>query len=84
MNEIIRWLLEGEPWIAYRTRVDLLHQSETEPEVLRARNAMLQHPNIQSLLAELTNWPGVVISSHKSAGQPFHKLSFLAEVGLAS
>ena len=82
MNEIIRWLLEGEPWVEYRTRIDLLDQSETEAEVLRARTAMLHHPNIQSLLDELTHWPGPVISSHKSAGQPFHKLSFLADLGL--
>ena len=73
MKEIIQWLLEGEPWVEYRTRVDLLDQSETE--VLRARKALIHHPNVQSLLEELTNWPGIVISSHKSAGQPFHKLS---------
>ena len=82
MNEIISWLLEGEPWVEYRTRVDLLDQPENEAEVLRDRNAMLHHPNIQSLLGELTNWPGTVISSHKSASQPFHKLSFLADLGL--
>jgi len=82
MNEIIRWLLEGEPWVEYRTRVDLLDQSETETEVLHAKTEMLHHQNIQSLVNELTNWPGVVISSHKSAGQPFHKLSFLADLGL--
>jgi hypothetical protein len=55
MNEIIRWLLEGEPWIEYRTRIDLLNQSENEADVLRARNTMLHHPNIQSLLNELKN-----------------------------
>ena len=30
----------------------------------------------------MTNWPGTVIASHKSAGQPFHKLTFLADLGL--
>jgi len=82
MNDIIKWLLEGESWIAYRTRVDLLEQSENEDEVIHARKEMINHPKIQSLLEELTSWPGMVISSHKSASQPFHKLSFVADLGL--
>lgn len=82
MEGIIKWLLEGEPWVEYRTRVDLQGQSENEAEVLHVRNAMINHPRIQSLLNELKNWPGTVISSHKSAGQPFHKLSFIADLGL--
>ena len=82
MEEIIKWLLEGEPWVEYRTRVDLLGQSENESEVIHARKEMINHPKIQSLLEELKNWPGTVLSSHKSASQPFHKLSFIADLGL--
>jgi hypothetical protein len=76
------WLLEGEAWIEYRTRLDLLAESEQDPQVRVAREAMLEHPLVQSLVAELAGWPGKVISSHKSAGQPFHKLTFLADLGL--
>ena len=43
---------------------------------------MINHPMIQSLLEELKNWPGTVMSSHKSASQSFHKLTFLADLGL--
>lgn len=82
MNEIIEWFLEGEPWVEYRTRVDLLEQSENEPEVIHARKEMINHPKIQLLLEELENWPGAVLNSHKSASQPFHKLSFVADLGL--
>ena len=82
MKEIIEWLLEGEPWVEYRTRLDLLEQSENEIEVLRSRKQMIQNPKIQSLLQELRNWPGIVLNSHKSAKQPFHKLSFIADLGL--
>jgi len=49
----MKWLLEGEPWIEYRTRVDLLEQFEDEPGVIRARKEMINHPKIQSLLGEL-------------------------------
>ena len=66
----------------YRTRMDLLEQSENEAEVFHARKEMINHPQIQSLLEDLKNWPGKVLSSHKSASQPFHKLSFLADLGL--
>ena len=78
----IDWLLEGEPFIAYRTRRDLLGQSESDPQVVDARRAMLADGRVQGLMAELSGWPGMVISSHKSAGQPFHKLTFLADLGL--
>jgi hypothetical protein len=82
MNAPIDWLLEGEAWIQYRTRRDLLGQAEAEPQVMAARLAMLEDGRVQKLLAELAQWPWVVISSHKSAGQPFHKLTFAADLGL--
>ncbi len=78
----INWLLEGEPWVAYRTRIELLGEDESSPQVRAARKAMLADPRIQLLLEELSHWPGTVISSHKSAGQPFHKLTFVADLGL--
>ncbi len=78
----IDWLLQGEPWVEYNVRVALLGQAATEPDVSRARQAMLEHPQVQGLVRELQGWPGTVISSHKSAGQPFHKLNFLADLGL--
>jgi hypothetical protein len=81
-SKTIEWLLQGEPWIEYRTRVDLLGQSESDPEVRAARKAMLADPKIKSLLSELADWPGSVLNSHKSASQSFHKLSFIAELGL--
>jgi hypothetical protein len=82
LKEIVEWLLEGEPWVEYRTRLDLLEQSKNEIEVVRSRKQMIEHPKIQSLLEELRNWPGIVLNSHKSAKQPFHKLSFIADLGL--
>ena len=81
LNEIIEWLLEGEPWVEYRTRLDLLEQAENDAEVLNARKEMINHPKIQLLFTELRNWPGIVLNSHKSASQLFHKLSFIADLG---
>ena len=81
-NDTITWLLEGAPYIEYRTRRDLLDQPEDDPRVAAARRVMLEDPQVQGLIAELAGWPGTVIASHKSAGQPFHKLTFLADLGL--
>ncbi|HLO32870.1 MAG TPA: hypothetical protein VK249_27245 [Anaerolineales bacterium] len=81
-SKTIEWLLQGEPWIEYRTRTDLLEQSESDPQVRAARKLMLADPKIKSLLSELVDWPGTVLNSHKSASQSFHKLSFIAELGL--
>lgn len=82
MNMPIDWLLDGEAYIQYHTRTDLLGQGEDHPQVRDARQAMLAQPKVRQLIEELQNWPGTVISSHKSAGQPFHKLTFLADLGL--
>jgi hypothetical protein len=78
----ISWLLEGSAWIQYRTRLDLLHQSEDYPQVKTARQAMLADPLIQGLISELSAWPVSVLTSHRSAGHALHKLVFLADLGL--
>ncbi len=80
--DLLDWLLSGEPWVIYRTRLELLGQPETEPQVQAARQAMLSHPLVQGLVSELASWPGPPVSSHKSAGQLLHKLAFLADLGL--
>ena len=84
MKPPIDWLLEGEPWIVYRTRLDLLGEAEDSQTVQSARKEMLADPKLQRVLTELNEWPWTVISSHKSAGQPFHKLTFAADLGLTA
>jgi hypothetical protein len=81
-DKTIEWLLQGEPWVEYRTRLDLLGQSDIDPQVSAARRAMLADSKVKALLVELSQWPGTVLNSHRSASQPFHKLSFLADLGL--
>jgi hypothetical protein len=80
----VDWLLEGESWIEYRTRRDLLHQAGDDHQVISARRRMLADRQVVELVEELSLWPGKVIASHKSAGQPFHKLTFLADLGLSA
>jgi hypothetical protein len=82
MDELTTWLLSGQPWVQYRTRLDLLSQSESEAEVRAARQAMMAEPLVGGLLAEMAEWPGEVLASHKSAGLLMHKLAFVADLGL--
>lgn len=74
----------AEPWVVYRTLIDLLERDEDDPQVRKAREEMIAHPLVNGLVEELKAWPGDVISSHKSAGQHYHKLSFLADLGLTA
>jgi hypothetical protein len=80
--DTLDWLLEGPSWVAYRTRLDLLEQSESDAEVRAARTAMLAEPRMKALIGEVAAWPGAVLTSHKSAGHLIHKLTFLAGLGL--
>ena len=82
MANIDDLLGSGEPWTVYRTLVDLAGYEETSARAQAATAEMLAHPLVQGLLGELLGWPGAVIASHKSAGQLYHKLAFLADIGL--
>lgn len=82
LNAPVTWLLEGESWLEFRTRLDLLGQPGEDTQVAVARKRMLLDSGLKNLITELADWPGVVLSSHKSASQPFHKLTFLADLGL--
>ncbi len=82
MNPPIDWLLDGEAFVVYRVRRDLLGQADGDDLTAAARRAMLASPAVQRLVTELSAWPGTVIASHKSAGQLFHKLTFAADLGL--
>ena len=62
MDATTEWLLEGPPWVQYRTRVDLLKQSEKSTQVVAARAAMLAHPQVKALIKGLAGWPVQVIS----------------------
>ncbi len=44
---------------------------------------MLANSRVRGLVEELSGWPGAAIASHKNAGQLFHKLTFIADLGLS-
>ena len=80
--DVNHWLLTGEPWVAYRTRLDLLHEDPGATDVLAAYDGIQQDLMVSNLLNELDGWPGDALKSHKKAGHLLHKLVFLADLGL--
>lgn len=83
MQKTIEWLLDqGEPWVRYRTLLDLLELTETDPEVQKSREEMLSHPKVQQLVSDVAAWPGQAIKRHNDASHLIYKLSTLADFGI--
>lgn len=81
MDQVVEWLLEDNSLIQYRTRLDLLNQSENDPQVSDARQALGTDPKVVEILTELKEWPGTILKSHNDASHLIHKLAFIADLG---
>ncbi|MGB9585880.1 MAG: hypothetical protein ACPL7A_00495, partial [Anaerolineales bacterium] len=84
MKPPIEWLLEGSTWVVYRTRLDVLEQPIDDLQVQSAKRSMLIDSQVQRLISDFSAWDQNVVSSHKNAAQLFHKLTFLADLGLTA
>ena len=82
MDNLVNWLLKKEVWLGYRTRIDLLNEPENSPEAAESYKQMLNDAKIQQLLSELRNWPGPAMKRHNDAKLLYHKLAFLADIGV--
>ena len=77
------WLLDSdEPWTRYRTRLDLLGESESSAGVRADRRAMLRHPLVRQLITQAATWPGRSLTRHNDAAHPIYALSTLADYGI--
>ena len=78
----VEWLLASdEPWTRYGTLVDLMGLSESDHQVIQARQEMIRHPLVQSLLSAVAAWPGPPIRRHNDSAHPIHQLAILADMG---
>lgn len=84
-SELTGWLLASdEPWTRYRVLTDLLDRSQEDADVRAAREEMLVHPLVRTLISEAAAWESRPIKRHSDAGHPLFALSTLADFGLAS
>jgi hypothetical protein len=70
-------LSSPDPWVRYRTRVDLLGEG-AEPD----RRAVLRHPLVRKLLREARRWPGDSRADHRSGKDLLNKICLLAHFGV--
>ncbi len=81
--DTIDWLLSsGEPWTQYRSRLDLLEQSEDSVEVIQERANLIAHPMVKKLISAAQTWPGYPLKRHNDAKHPIQTLTVLADFGL--
>jgi len=52
-KDVLQWLLDGEPWVVYRTLTWLLDKSDEDNSVAAARAAIPNHPLIKKIFASL-------------------------------
>jgi hypothetical protein len=83
----IDWLLGGEPWVVYRTLVDLLGRKRDDHEILAARKEVARHPLIEKIFRrqDPRGWWGDSGDMHKwwpRKETTFWMLPVLADFGL--
>lgn len=52
-RKLVEWLLEGEPWVTYRTLTDLLGRDEQDGAAAEARRAISGHASIRKIFAAM-------------------------------
>jgi hypothetical protein len=75
-------LASDEPWVRHGALLALAGRGHGTPEVVRAREEMIEHPAFRSVIDECMDWPGKPITRHNDATLLMHKLAFLADWGL--
>jgi hypothetical protein len=75
------WLLNGPDWMQNKLSSDLFCDVSNDSHEHVLVEKLRSEPQIISLLKNLEDWPGPVITNHKAAGHPLHKLAFLADLG---
>lgn len=79
----VRALLEcGDPSIEYLTRTDVLGQSRSTASVRRARAAIIDAPNVASLLAGQRGDGGFGVHPYRKWGGSFWRLISLVELAI--
>ena len=80
----IQWLLEGEPWVRWRTYTQLLGFPLESPEIQVSHRDLIAHPLITRLISSLEDWPEPNLNSHKASQNSYHVLSFLVDIGVSA
>ena len=85
-QDAINWLLEDEPWVRYRTLIDLLGKKENDKDVIKAKEEIIQHPLIKNIFKKQNKdgyWglPKDIFTWWPKKDTTFWLLSMLADFG---
>jgi len=78
--DIVNWLLEGDSFVQYAVRKNILRQNKNELSELKS--SVLSDIRIQKYLIDIADFNATLVTNHKNPDLPIHKLLFLLEVGL--
>src|SRR6056297_105156 len=80
----IEWLIQSNPWTAYRTRIDLLDEREDSEAVQKAREGCLEDESIKQLINKTKDWMPKAPTRNNDPKISYFKLRMLADFGLKS
>jgi hypothetical protein len=69
----------GEAWLQYATRINIL--KETKQSLSGLRQQALSDPKIKAYLRDVEDFHSILVRNHKNPDLPIHKLLFLLDIG---
>jgi len=79
MDAISFILNNGETWLQYATRLNILKESKESLSDLRLQ--ALSDSRIKAYLDDISNYHSILVRNHKDPDLPIHKLLFLFDIG---
>ena len=79
MNALDFIMEDGEKWLQYAARINLLNESKES--LVELRKQALVDAKIKLYLKDITDFHSILVSNHKNPELPIHKLLFLLELG---
>ena len=73
---------DGEIWLQYATRINILN--EDKESLVDLKDQVLIDPRITTYLNDVTDFHSILVRNHKNPDLPIHKLIFLLDIGLGS
>ena len=81
--DAISFILEnGEIWLQYATRINIIKESKEHLADLCQQ--ALSNPNIIAYLHDVADYHSILVSNHKNPDLPIHKLIFLLDIGFGT
>jgi hypothetical protein len=73
-------LNNGDSWLQYATRLNILNEHKENLTDLRLQ--VLTDPKIKGYLSDIKDYHNILVRNHKDPDLPIHKLIFLLDIGL--